>query len=838
MTDPEKPKILILESNGTINDHTRAVLTREDWNVHYESVSKTALQRLEASKTTPFSLFISNFKLPRMEGDDIHKNAKEISPMTQRMLMVPADEPDMVIRAINKGGINSCIIYPFQDEDLINQVKHCLAQFQRSMKRQQLKRVTRHQNQQLFQIAQKMKKKSEACRKLIGEKKASVLMNRSNLRKALKQKVLNQNITLDDRLDQNNIPVTPESLENDFFILCDYIKALFDSTASKTDLDPVVLDLQSLVSTQDQTALPENDAAAAAGTPGTTTEDVPLDLIQKILQLALTSKPDPGIGASLKNAGTKNEEDDEISLTPYFEIKISKDKTAASIQRIKGMDLPARITLSSLLNYLHGQEICFGIIGDEAIEAWISNLKTGEQALVVARGEASVASEDGHIKFHFETNFTNPGKLQSDGTIDFRDRGAIPYVHKGDLLAEKTPAKEGKEGMDVFGNPILVEEALDPIFISGSGTEIKEETLTLYAALDGQPHVDAMGNITVNPELMIKGNVDFETGNIDFNGNIIVKGTIKEGFTVKGISLTAQEIEGATIELSGDLHISDGITEATITSVGNVHAKFINHSIVTGFGDLNIQREIIDSTVTLSGACQNSAGHIISSKIIAKQGIEAGKIGTSSSKPALLKIGVGEHIQKLIQKIDGQLEKSLVRLQELRKKIKLIETQDQGLYEQITQKAKIQEKAQNETREIGQAILFLKKDNDAAGLRKATLQIKKLSKTATAAEQKLNKIFETQDLYARRTEQLKEQINHIERQNKAYVLEKKGLNEFADITPSLPRLLINGTITQDTTIQGPNSSITLREDLSRSQIQETSIMEEGQYFYEMNVTDL
>lgn len=844
MTDPPKPipsakpKILILESNGTICDHARTILTRQGWDVHCENVSKTALQRLEESKNTPFNLFISNFKLPKMEGDDIHKHAKAISPMTQRMLMVPADEPDMVIRAINKGGINSCIIYPFQDEDLINQTKHCLAQFQRAMKRLQLKRITRHQNKQLFQIAHKMKKKGETCQKLIDGKKTKILMHRSNLRKALKLK--DQNITLGDRIGQNKSPVTPESLEGEFFILCDYIKALFNSIASKTNLDPVVLNLQSLILPQDQTTLPGNNAIAAIATAdaGTTAQAVPADLIQKILKTALTSKPEPVTGDSLKKI-SKEKDGEETSLNTYFKIAISKDKTTASIQRIKGMDLPDMITLPSLQNYIGDQEICFGIIEDEAIEAWISNLETGEQPFVVARGKAPIASEDGHVKFHFENDFINPGKLQSDGTIDFRDRGAIPYIHKGDLLAEKTPAKEGKEGMNVFGSPILVEKALDPIFIFGSGTEIKEENeLAIYAAIDGQPHVDAMGNITVNPELMIKGDVDFETGNIDFNGNIIVKGIVKEGFTVKGISLTAQEIEGATIELSGDLYISAGITETTITSVGNVHAKFINHSIVAGFGDLIIQREIIDSDITISGACQNPAGHIISSKIIAKQGIDAGKIGTSSSKPALLKIGVDEHIQKQLQKIDARLEKALILLQEIREKIQSIETQDQGLYEQITQRAQIQEKAQNETKEITQAIPFLKKDNDVAGLQKATLQIKKLSETAETAEQELNKIFGTQDLYAKQIEQLKEQLNHIERQNKTYVLEKKGLKEFADKNPPLPRLLINGKITQDTIIQGPNSSMTLREDLSRSQIQEKSMMEDGQYFYKMNVSDL
>jgi uncharacterized protein (DUF342 family) len=392
--------------------------------------------------------------------------------------------------------------------------------------------------------------------------------------------------------------------------------------------------------------------------------------------------------------------------------------------------------------------------------------------------------------------------------------------------------------MDVLGNPILVDPALDPVFIAGNGTRTNDDGLEIYATLDGQPHADAMGNITVNPELVIKGDVDFETGNIDFNGNIIVNGIIKAGFTIKGISLTAQEIEGAEIELSGDLYISDGITEAKIHSVGNVHAKFINHSMVAGFGDLIIQREIIDSQIMISGACQNPGGHIIASKIIAKCGIEAGNIGTTASKPAVLKVGVDEHIKILTQTIQDRLEKSLARLQEVKEKIKLIETQDQELYGQITQKAQIQEKAQNEMKEIGQIVLDLKKDNDVAGLQKASIQLKKLSKTAEMVEQELNKIFETQDLYAKQINQLKERINHIENQNKRDVLEKKGLKEFADKTSPLPRILINGKIIEDTSIYGPNASITIREDLSRCRIQETAMAEDGQYFYDMNITDL
>jgi uncharacterized protein len=833
MTDPPRPRILILESNRSISDHAVTILTREGFDVHCETASKQALLRLEASKSAPFHLFISSFKLPKMKGDDILKHAKKISPMTQRMLMVPADEPDMVIRAINKGGIHSCIIYPFQDEDLVNQAKNCLVQFRRSMKRRQLKRITTHQNQQLFQIAQKLKKKNEACQRLIAEKKAKKLMRNSILRKALKQKAPDKEISLGIRLDQNDIPVTPDALNTEFLMLCDYIKALFDATASKANLDPVALDFPP-PDLKDATAAPTQDPDSGPATASPAPP--PSDLVQKVLTLALTSQPGIGVEATLKPVDEGDQLQD-TSLNAYIQLSLSRDMTRASIQRIKGMDL-SPITLSTLLVFLRDQDIVFGIVEDKALEEGISHLTTEDHSLLVASGKEPIAGKDGSIEFYFENDFTNPGKIQENGTIDFRDRGGIPYVGKEELLAEKTPAIEGENGMDVFGNPILIDAPLDPVLISGSGTHTNEDGLEIYATLDGQPHADAMGNITVNPELMINGDVDFETGNIDFNGNIIVRGIIKEGFTIKGMSLTAQEIEGADIELSGDLYISDGITEAKIHSVGNVHAKFINHSIVAGFGDLIIQREIIDSDIVISGACQNKDGHIIASKIIAKQGIEAGKIGTAASKPSVLKVGVDEHIEILTRKIQTRLDNSLARLKEVKEKIKLIETQDQELYEQITQKAQIQDKAQNEFKELGQTVLSLKKDNDVAGLQKASIQLKKLSKIAETAEQELNKIFETQDLYANQIYQLKEQTTHIENQNKRDVLEKKGLKEFADKTSPLPRILINKKITQDNAIFGPNTSITIREDLSRCQIQEKAMMEEGQYFYEMDITDL
>ena len=656
MTQSKKPRILILEANESLAARAIDLLEDQGWEVNWEQVSKKALDQLEESKASPFHLFISNFKLPKMEGDDILKNAKAISPLTQRMLMVPSTNTEMVIRAINKAEINACITTPSTDQDLINQTQACLNQFNQAMKHEQLKRVTIHQNKQMFQIAQRLKKKDKICQEKISEKKAEKLLRRSKLRKAKTKK--QKNLSLSDRLQLHEISMDPEALGQEFAKLADYIQAIFGSTAAKTGLEKSSPEISQIIGSPPQQ--PELDPQTTLIRDG---------LIQELLDLVFSSP---------RNTDTppqpiSGEETDETSvLKAACKITISQDQTQA-FTKMTGPG-PESLTLTSLLDLLRQREISFGITDDPAIESWIENADPGKEKFLVAQGEPPVQGKDGTVSYLFETDYTNPGKIMEDGRIDFRDRGEIPYVHKGDLLSTKLAPVEGKEGMSVSGTPILVEEVLDPVFMGGNGTKLSEDGLSIFATLDGQPHLDALGEISVNPELTIKGDVDFKTGNIDFNGNILVMGTVKEGFSVKCISLTAKEIEGATIHLSGNLYISDGITDADIASVASIHAKFINNSQVNGFGNLVIQKEIIDSQILISGACENSTGVILASQIIAKGGIEAGKIGTTASKPAKLKIGMDEHIERQTAEIETQLTASVSRLQEIRDKIKAVET--------------------------------------------------------------------------------------------------------------------------------------------------------------------
>ena len=824
-----KPKLILLESNQAVRDHAKTILTKAGWDVFCEDTSSKALNTLEQSKEYLFALFISNFKLPEMEGDDILEKVKSISPVTRRMLIVPFDRTDILINAVNKAEIHACITFPFKDEDLIDQAGNCFKQFKMALKRQRLKRVTAHQNQQMLKIAQKLKKKDDAYKELIDGKKARKLILASRLEKAGNQYVPDKDVSLSEVLEKKEINTTPDAFQNEFLQTFNTLKDMFDKIALRSQSAPFSLNLKDALT-------PEKEAAEGILSKD---ESAFSNLMGKILKAAFLHSKDCADQQQKTHPESENTGTEKVDhiLDPYFEITVSDGQAKAYIQKIKEFDDNCpEPKVADLLDLLRQKQISYGILNDAAIEAWISTAFA--EKIIIARGEKPVYGQDGRIEYHFKTNYTNPGKINADGSIDFRERGDIPYVLKGDVLAEKTLPKEGRPGVSVTGIPIPANEAADPVFLAGPGAELSENKLSIHAAVGGQPHCDALGTLSVNPELLIPGDVDFETGNIDFKGNIIVKGIIKGGFSVKGINLTATEIEGASIELLGDLNVSLGITHATIYAHGNINAKFIDHSTVRGFQNLVIQREIFDSDILLSGNCQNPTGHIISSRISAKLGIEAGKIGTPSSTPCKLKIGVDSHIETLKKEMDETLEKSVKTSDLLKNEIKKLEDQDQVLYREISEKAHIQDRAQLEIKELKKTLPDLEKSNDIRKLQEATDEIRKLLDRAKAAEKALNAVFETQDKLSNQIERFKTEMGRAVEKNKALALKKQALEDFSKKDTPVAVLTVAKTITADTIVKGPHTSLRLNEDRSRCRIQELTVNENNINFHEMIISDL
>ena len=365
---PQVPRILILEANDQRRNRVCDLLEGQGWDVISATRSKEALDQLDQTKATPFHLFISSFKLPKMEGDDILKSARRISPLTQRMLMVPSNQTGLVIRAINKAEINACIINPSTDKDLIRQVRSCLKRFRQDMKHEQLKRVTAHQNRQMFRIAQKLKKKNTTCQEQIRDKKAEKRRLLSQLSAA--QNRTPPDASLDARIRDHDIPLLPDPLLNEFDKLAGYIQALFNRVAAKAGLDPpagspaqIITQIMNQHSRippgPDQHAGSENSQMPNSPIPEVSeTQERFDDLIRGILAVTYASPLVSG-SPEVPEALTA-----QTSLDTCLTVAISHDLTRAEVMQAVPITTPDLLTLDSLLDLLRQKEIHYGIIDD------------------------------------------------------------------------------------------------------------------------------------------------------------------------------------------------------------------------------------------------------------------------------------------------------------------------------------------------------------------------------------------------------------------------------------------------------------------------------------------
>ncbi|GAB6095704.1 hypothetical protein JCM14469_19560 [Desulfatiferula olefinivorans] len=357
-------------------------------------------------------------------------------------------------------------------------------------------------------------------------------------------------------------------------------------------------------------------------------------------------------------------------------------------------------TLGTVKELLGLNGVIFGILPDETIEAKLAEAEGGSRECLVAEGTPGTPPRNATVTLYFKTDYLNPGKITEDGTIDFRERGHVPFVQAGTLLAEKMPGIDGTPGTNVFGQTLPADKALDQPLKSGAGTRSSDDGLQIFADQDGQPFMTVHGDISVFQELHIKGDVDYTTGNITFDGNIFVKGAVKPGFTVKGGNLTAREIEGAVLDIKGNIDVSGGISDSTITLGGTLQAMFMTSSKVDAYGDILVKKEIIDSKIRTSGACNGDKVTLIASFVSAREGIRVMRVGTDVSQPCTLRAGINDHTKKAVNRIRAVIEEKKTLLDAIQKKNDGLVDHQKALHQQIMEKSILQDKLTEQKKTI------------------------------------------------------------------------------------------------------------------------------------------
>ena len=160
--------------------------------------------------------------------------------------------------------------------------------------------------------------------------------------------------------------------------------------------------------------------------------------------------------------------------------------------------------------------------------------------------------------------------------------------------------------------------------------------------------------------------MDFSTGHIDFPGDVVIKGQIKQGFKVKagGSLVCGKLIDASEIVCGGDLETGQGILgrmQGTVKVGGAVHAKFIENCYLEARGDVFVTTGCLNSVICTLGALSTGPkGVIIGGKISAQKGVSSFQIGSSAGVKTEIHCGIDYIVQQKLTWIrDRNIELAL-----------------------------------------------------------------------------------------------------------------------------------------------------------------------------------
>ena len=430
----------------------------------------------------------------------------------------------------------------------------------------------------------------------------------------------------------------------------------------------------------------------------------PIPIPEELIEKQADPRLQPGPGVQLAPNGT-----DYIACTcGYAGIEnskvtvidplwISSDGMEACYLRLPllpGSQSPQPDDLRALLEAFN---VASGI-DEEALDRLSGNFTDQQPPLVtLARGEPPHPPKDALPTFPLDYEF-RVGTFRPDGSIDFRERNIFPAIHQDDLLAECRVPVPGQPGRTVLGQEIPVDDPVEIQLTPGENVRIEREgeVQRLYATADGgavlktQEQRSQSGSVQsreyavqVQPVARIEGDVCYETGNVVFQGNVEIGGSIQGGFHVQatGDVVVANSLEaGAAIQTDGDVVVQQGIVgrQTVVKAKGSVSAKFVHDATIQAGADVLLGSYARGAQLRASGQVQveglggsGNNGGIIGGRTWGVKGIVSRNLGSERSTTTHLFVGLEPDQHARFEKLSGSVRQAELMLEKLLKAIDL-----------------------------------------------------------------------------------------------------------------------------------------------------------------------
>ncbi|NLW24716.1 MAG: DUF342 domain-containing protein [Clostridia bacterium] len=406
-----------------------------------------------------------------------------------------------------------------------------------------------------------------------------------------------------------------------------------------------------------------------------------------------------------------------------FVIRVSRDHLSAFLTIFPyDEEKENPVTLAQIKNELLKAGIVYGI--DEVKILLALNEKKGVTDQLIAEGKKPVPGQNAQLKYYFNPHGVEikPKELEN-GRVDFYNISLIQNVKKGQLLVEKIPATRGIPGVNVFGKEIPGLPGKDIPLPIGKNVNVSEDMLKGYAACEGHV-VFTGGKVSVLDVLEIKGDVNFSTGNIEYSGNVIIKGHVREGFKVtsKGDVEIFGTVEGGHVFADGNIIVKKGIRgnkKSKIEAKKNVYSNFIENAYVKAGEDIIVNSGIMHSEVNagLNVQVGGKRGVVVGGVCRAGKSLVCKNLGSNLATITIVEVGVNPDLWLAYNQVSRDIENIKQNLDKADKALKILKQLEEKLNKLPPDKEKLRQKLLDTRKQ-------LQRDNTRLELEKFDLEQK------------------------------------------------------------------------------------------------------------------
>lgn len=374
-----------------------------------------------------------------------------------------------------------------------------------------------------------------------------------------------------------------------------------------------------------------------------------------------------------QNNGTINKLPDQDGRC---RIQVSNDAMEAYLTIDPPMGEGRWPTKEDAMQAISSEKVVYGIIEDAVNEAVN---KHHLKPVLIAKGKAPVNGTDAEIKYLFETGVFRKAFIEDEfGRVDYRQNQSLQNVIIGQKIVEKIPATPGVPGVNVRGEEVKATPGKDKQVKLGKNVVWTEDKLAIVSKINGEPSL-ANNKVSVHEIHEIKGDVNYQSGNINFLGSVIIQGNVESGFKVEaeGDVTIYGNVDSADIKAGGNIFIKGGISgmdKGEVICGGDFSAKYIEHAIVDCEGTITVREAIMHCQVNADQKviCEGGKGLVVGGLIRSGEEISAKTIGSRLGTVTELEVGVKPKLKLELQELEEQLKQNKDSLDKAEKAISLL----------------------------------------------------------------------------------------------------------------------------------------------------------------------